>query len=59
MSLRERTRPGLRIIEPCLSRGLPARLRGDRVEAARLYLSPGPLASLAESQKSESASSEA
>ena len=31
----------------CFSRGLPARLRGDRVEAARLNLSPGALASVA------------
>jgi hypothetical protein len=37
----------------CISRGLPARLRGHREQTPRLNLSPRAFASLAESQKSE------
>jgi hypothetical protein len=42
-----------------IPRGLQARLRGDRVEAARLNLSPGPVAALAQGQKSECAGGKA
>jgi hypothetical protein len=37
----------------CISRGLPARLRGHREQTPRLNLSPRAFASLAESQKSK------
>ena len=43
----------------CISRGLPARLRGHSEQTPRINLSRGPLASLAESQKSECASGKA
>ena len=43
----------------CVSRGVQARLRGYRVETARLDLSSWPLAALVESQKSECTSGEA
>jgi hypothetical protein len=38
---------------------IDARLRGDRVEAARLNLSPGSVAALGQGQKSECASGKA
>jgi len=43
----------------CIPRGVQARLRGDRVKKARLYLSPGPVASRSKIQNAPAVKREA